>query len=112
MPANDRVSTKIVVPGAHSMVSLLGSRDELLTVIPAPADSPPPVSTASPSPIGALESPSPEVTAAAVTRQSARPAAATSGTSRTTRLIELLVVAAVLLGIGGGYGLWVTSEKR
>jgi phosphate starvation-inducible PhoH-like protein len=33
MAADDRVSTKIVVPGAHSMVSLLGSRDELLTVI-------------------------------------------------------------------------------
>jgi phosphate starvation-inducible PhoH-like protein len=33
MAANDRVSTKIVVPGAHSMVSLLGSRDELLTLI-------------------------------------------------------------------------------
>ncbi|MBK5308254.1 MAG: PhoH family protein [Frankiaceae bacterium] len=33
MPTDDRVSTKIVVPGAHSMVSLLGSRDELLTVI-------------------------------------------------------------------------------
>jgi phosphate starvation-inducible PhoH-like protein len=33
MPPNDRVSTKIVVPGAHSMVSLLGSRDELLTII-------------------------------------------------------------------------------
>src|SRR3954470_11741103 len=33
MPPTDRVSTKIVVPGAHSMVSLLGSRDELLTVI-------------------------------------------------------------------------------
>src|SRR3954468_13815098 len=33
MAANDRVSTKIVVPGAHSMVSLLGSRDELLTII-------------------------------------------------------------------------------
>src|SRR3954469_8642589 len=33
MAATDRVSTKIVVPGAHSMVSLLGSRDELLTVI-------------------------------------------------------------------------------
>jgi len=31
--STDRVSTKIVVPGAHSMVSLLGSRDELLTVI-------------------------------------------------------------------------------
>jgi phosphate starvation-inducible PhoH-like protein len=29
----DNVTTKIVVPGAHSMVSLLGSRDELLTVI-------------------------------------------------------------------------------
>jgi phosphate starvation-inducible protein PhoH and related proteins len=29
----ESVSTKIVVPGAHSMVSLLGSRDELLTVI-------------------------------------------------------------------------------
>jgi hypothetical protein len=38
--------------------------------------------------------------------------AATSGTSRTTRLIELLLAAAVLLGIGGGYGLWVTSDKR
>src|SRR5881275_448972 len=33
MAATERVSTKIVVPGAHSMVSLLGSRDELLTVI-------------------------------------------------------------------------------
>jgi phosphate starvation-inducible PhoH-like protein len=33
MANTDRVSTKIVVPGAHSMVSLLGSRDELLTVI-------------------------------------------------------------------------------
>jgi phosphate starvation-inducible PhoH-like protein len=33
MAATDRVSTKIVVPGAHSMVSLLGSRDELLKVI-------------------------------------------------------------------------------
>src|SRR3954464_6148908 len=33
MAADDRVSTKIVVPGAHSMVSLLGSRDELLTII-------------------------------------------------------------------------------
>ena len=30
---SDRVTTKIVVPGAHSMVSLLGSRDELLTII-------------------------------------------------------------------------------
>ena len=29
----DSVSTKIVVPGAHSMVGLLGSRDELLRVI-------------------------------------------------------------------------------
>jgi hypothetical protein len=29
-----------------------------------------------------------------------------------TRLIELLLGAAVLLGIGGGYGLWVTSDKR
>jgi phosphate starvation-inducible PhoH-like protein len=33
MAATDSVSTKIVVPGAHSMVSLLGSRDELLKVI-------------------------------------------------------------------------------
>jgi phosphate starvation-inducible PhoH-like protein len=33
MAATDRVSTKIVVPGAHSMVSLLGSRDELLKLI-------------------------------------------------------------------------------
>src|SRR4051812_19576605 len=35
----DHVSTKIVVPGAHSMVSLLGSRDELLTVIEQALDS-------------------------------------------------------------------------
>ncbi len=35
----DSVSTKIVVPGAHSMVSLLGSRDELLTVIEQALDS-------------------------------------------------------------------------
>jgi phosphate starvation-inducible PhoH-like protein len=35
----NRVSTKIVVPGAHSMVSLLGSRDELLTVIEKALDS-------------------------------------------------------------------------
>jgi len=32
-PPQDRVTTKIVVPGAHSMVALLGSRDELLDVI-------------------------------------------------------------------------------
>ncbi len=32
-PAPERVTTKIVVPGAHSMVSLLGSQDELLRVI-------------------------------------------------------------------------------
>ena len=31
--SQDRVTTKIVVPGAHSMVALLGSRDELLDVI-------------------------------------------------------------------------------
>jgi hypothetical protein len=84
----------------------------VVTVIPAPPDSPQPVSTVSPSPIGVLESPSPEVTAAAVQHASTKPAASTSGTSRATRLIELLLAAAVLLGIGGGYGLWVTSEKR
>ncbi len=33
MPDTPRVTTKIVVPGAHSMVSLLGSRDELLAVV-------------------------------------------------------------------------------
>ena len=32
-PPNVSVSTKIIVPGTHSMVALLGSRDELLTVI-------------------------------------------------------------------------------
>jgi hypothetical protein len=84
----------------------------VVTVIPAPSYSPSPPSTASPSPIGGLESPSPEVTAAAVQHTNATPAASTSGTSRMTRLIELLLAAAVLLGIGGGYGLWVTSEKR
>ncbi len=33
VPPIDRVSTKIVVPGAYSMVNLLGSRDELLSVV-------------------------------------------------------------------------------
>ncbi len=33
MASPDRAVTKIVVPGAHAMVSLLGSTDELLTVI-------------------------------------------------------------------------------
>jgi hypothetical protein len=48
-----------------------------------------------------------------VQHESTKSAASTSGgTSRTTRLIELLLGAAVLLGIGGGYGLWVTSDKR
>jgi phosphate starvation-inducible protein PhoH and related proteins len=29
----DKAQTRIIVPGAHSMVSLLGSRDELLQLI-------------------------------------------------------------------------------
>jgi phosphate starvation-inducible PhoH-like protein len=33
MPETHHSQTKIVVPGAHSMVSLLGSRDELLRVV-------------------------------------------------------------------------------
>ena len=49
---------------------------------------------------------------AAVQHASTKAAASTSGTDRTTRLIELLLGGAVLLGIGGGYGLWVTSDKR
>jgi hypothetical protein len=60
-----------------------------------------------------LGPPSPDVTAAPVQHATTKSAASTSGgTSRTTRLIELLLGAAVLLGIGGGYGLWVTSDKR
>jgi hypothetical protein len=39
-------------------------------------------------------------------------AATTRDTHRLSHAIELLLAAAVLLGIGGGYGLWVTSEKR
>ena len=31
--AGERATTRIVVPGAHTMVGLLGSRDELLRVI-------------------------------------------------------------------------------
>jgi phosphate starvation-inducible PhoH-like protein len=38
-PSTDRVSTVIVVPGEQAMVSLLGSRDELLRVIEASLDS-------------------------------------------------------------------------
>jgi hypothetical protein len=70
------------------------------------------VSTVPQSPIGALDPPSPELSAAPVEQETTTPAAAKSGTSRATRLIELLLAGAVLLGIGGGYGLWVTSDKR
>jgi phosphate starvation-inducible PhoH-like protein len=38
-PHTDRVSTTLVVPGEQAMVSLLGSRDELLRVIEARLDS-------------------------------------------------------------------------
>ena len=38
-PSPDRVSTIVVVPGEQAMVSLLGSRDELLRVIEASLDS-------------------------------------------------------------------------
>jgi phosphate starvation-inducible PhoH-like protein len=38
-PAQDRVSTTLVVPGEQAMVALLGSRDELLRVIEARLDS-------------------------------------------------------------------------
>jgi phosphate starvation-inducible PhoH-like protein len=38
-PSTDRVSTVIVVPGEQAMVSLLGSRDELLRVIEKSLDS-------------------------------------------------------------------------
>jgi hypothetical protein len=38
--------------------------------------------------------------------------AKTTDSHRLSHAIELLLAAAVLLGIGGGYGLWVTSEKR
>jgi hypothetical protein len=47
-----------------------------------------------------------------VQKAAVKTAASTTGTSRLTRLVELLLAAAVLLGIGGGYGLWVTSERR
>jgi hypothetical protein len=39
-------------------------------------------------------------------------AASTSSPDRLTRLVELLLAAAVLLGIGGGYGLYATSDRR
>jgi hypothetical protein len=45
---------------------------------------------------------------AAATKQ----VASTSDSNHLTRMIELLIAAAVLLGIGGAYGLWVTSDKR
>jgi hypothetical protein len=39
-------------------------------------------------------------------------APSSSSISRVVRLVPPDVDAAVLLGIGGGYGLWVTSDKR
>jgi hypothetical protein len=66
----------------------------------------------SPSAIGALEPPSAEPSSAAPSTAPARAAAKTTDSHRLSHAIELLLAAAVLLGIGGGYGLWVTSEKR
>lgn len=84
----------------------------VVSVIPAPSDTSA-APAAAPSPLGALDLASPGLSAGPVRSADAKPvAAASSGTSRMTRLIELLLAAAVLLGIGGAYGLWVTSEKR
>lgn len=80
--------------------------------MPAPSSAPAQPS-GTPAPLPPLEltsispSPLPAQTAAA------RPAAATThSTDRTTRMIELLLGAAVLLGVGGAYGLYATSDRR
>lgn len=85
-----------------------------MTVLPAPTETAAaePSSTASPSPLTGVveESPTAEPTQTAA----AKPTASTTktGTNRLTRLIELLLAAAVLLGVGGAYGLYATSDKR
>jgi hypothetical protein len=85
----------------------------VVTIIPAPSDqpaSPLAVQPAGPLPpieLGSAEpSPSPVATAAA------KSAASTSGSDRLTRLVRLLLVGALLLGIGGGAGLYLTRSAR
>jgi hypothetical protein len=57
---------------------------------------------------GSTELPSPQSAAAApVTRA----AASTSDLDRFTRLIELLLAAALLLGLGGACGLYATRKR-
>jgi hypothetical protein len=56
---------------------------------------------------GSTELPSPQPAAAPVTRA----AAGTSDLDRFTRLIELLLAAALLLGLGGAYGLYATRNR-
>jgi hypothetical protein len=64
-------------------------------------------------PIGALESPTDQPSPTQVaTAASTKNAASSSSPDRLTRLVELLLGAAVLLGIGGGYGLYATSDRR
>jgi len=48
------------------------------------------------------------------TTTAARPAASTTTSPgrRFKRLIELLLAGALLLGVGGAYGLYATSDRR
>jgi hypothetical protein len=57
-----------------------------------------------------LESPSPSPAPAQTA--AARPAAKSSGSDRLDTLVKLLLAGAVLLGVGGGTGLYLTRSHR
>jgi predicted lipid-binding transport protein (Tim44 family) len=57
-----------------------------------------------------LESPSPSPAPAQTT--AAKPAAKTSDSDRVGTLVQLLLAGAVLLGVGGGTGLYLTRSHR
>jgi hypothetical protein len=84
----------------------------VVTVIPAPSDAapatsgPPPQVDTSPIPLESLvpESPDPTTTPAAATTPKR------DDSDGLTRIVQLLVAAAAVLGIGGGVGLYLTRS--
>lgn len=96
-----RVSLSPVVPAASRS-------PRAASVVPAGTTSPVTGDLPVGSIAGSTELPSPQAAVAApVTPAAAR----TSTVDRFTQLIELLLAAAILLGVGGGYGLYATRNR-
>ena len=81
-------------------------------MIPAPPDSPSPAVQPSAAELPPVVLESPSAAPAPVQTAAARPAAKTSDSDRLGTLVKLLLAGAVLLGVGGGTGLYLTRSHR